>query len=189
MEFVDRKSTYPNRYTMTDENGNVSQVVLERADSPIVEGTPLNAETFNSLFLCQEGLETPGCYYHTVDGETEWLNPPMQLNTVYRTTKRFKGYPVYVVAVHFPSLAAAGKDVGADFSNGTISRILSMNTTYFITAGNQTIFAATDPYITQDGLQAAASFTFYRLAITSFVDLQGYSAICVIEFTKAEEAL
>ena len=47
--FEDRVSTYPNRYTMTDENGNVHSVVLERADEPIKPGTPLNAETFNAI--------------------------------------------------------------------------------------------------------------------------------------------
>lgn len=47
--FEDRVSTYPNRYTMTDENGNVHSVVLERADEPITPGTPLNAETFNAI--------------------------------------------------------------------------------------------------------------------------------------------
>ena len=49
MNFVDRVSAYPGRYIMTDENGNVSYVVLERADEPITPGTPLNAETLNAL--------------------------------------------------------------------------------------------------------------------------------------------
>lgn len=50
MNFVDRVSTYPNRYTITDENGNASHVLLERADEPITPGTPLNAETFNQMY-------------------------------------------------------------------------------------------------------------------------------------------
>lgn len=50
MEFIDRVSAYPNRYIMTDESGKVQHVVLERADEPITPGTPLNAETFNTLF-------------------------------------------------------------------------------------------------------------------------------------------
>lgn len=37
----------------------------------------------------------PGCYYQTVDGEQEWINPPMVSNTEYRTTERFCGKPVY----------------------------------------------------------------------------------------------
>ena len=36
------------------------------------------------------------CYYRTVDGATEWINPPMQANTEYRTTERYLGKPVYV---------------------------------------------------------------------------------------------
>ena len=42
MEFVDRVSAYPNRYLVTDENGNAYYAVLERADEPITPGTPLN---------------------------------------------------------------------------------------------------------------------------------------------------
>ena len=49
MEFVDRVSAYPNRYLMTDENGNASYVVLEKADEPTTVGTPLNAETLNGM--------------------------------------------------------------------------------------------------------------------------------------------
>lgn len=50
MEFVDRQSTYPNRYKITRADGSTEFVTLERADEPTVAGTPLNAETFNSLF-------------------------------------------------------------------------------------------------------------------------------------------
>lgn len=49
MEFLDRVSAYPNRYVMTDENGNTSYIYLERADEPTVPGTPLNAETFEKM--------------------------------------------------------------------------------------------------------------------------------------------
>lgn len=42
-----------------------------------------------------ESTEYPGCYYRTVGGETEWINPPMVSNTPYRTTERHRGLPVY----------------------------------------------------------------------------------------------
>ena len=51
-----------------------------------------------------DGLEStdyPGCYYRTVDGVVEWLNPPMLLGVEYRTTERYLGKPVYVKAVNF----------------------------------------------------------------------------------------
>lgn len=52
--FVDRQSTYPNRYKVTPENGEPYYVVLERADEPLVQGTPLNAEQMNGL-LARDG--------------------------------------------------------------------------------------------------------------------------------------
>lgn len=42
-----------------------------------------------------ESTEYPGCYYRTVGGEPEWINPPMEDEVEYRTTERFQGKPVY----------------------------------------------------------------------------------------------
>lgn len=49
MNFVDRRSTNPGKHKATWENGDVSYFTLERADNPIVSGTPLNAATFNAM--------------------------------------------------------------------------------------------------------------------------------------------
>ena len=109
MEFIDRTSAYPNRYLMTDENGNASYVVLERADEPITPGTPLNAETFNSLLLCDES-EHKDCfnrkYADAAPGEVEWLNPPMMEGVVYRTLERYHGKPVYVMEMSLGTVPA-----------------------------------------------------------------------------------
>lgn len=37
-----------------------------------------------------ESSEYSGCYYRMVDGEQEWLNPPMIKGEEYRTTERFE---------------------------------------------------------------------------------------------------
>jgi len=42
-----------------------------------------------------ESTSYPKCWYRTVDGETEWENPPMIAGTEYRTTERYDGAPVY----------------------------------------------------------------------------------------------
>ena len=42
-----------------------------------------------------EDSDYPGCYYRIVDGEKEWLNPPMIAGTEYRTTERHLGKVVY----------------------------------------------------------------------------------------------
>lgn len=121
MVFEDRISVYPGRYTMTDENGNVSTVILERADEPTVVGTPLNADTFNGMQeeIQIESEDYPGCYYRLVDGAEQWINPPMVLldQTVpknygsfkfYNTTERYQGHVVKVALVEWALMD--GKD-------------------------------------------------------------------------------
>lgn len=49
MVFVDRKAKYPGRWTMKKPDGTSEIVTLVRNDEPIVEGTPMNAETLNTL--------------------------------------------------------------------------------------------------------------------------------------------
>lgn len=49
VQFVDREAANPNRYKITREDGTTEYITLERADNPTVEGTPLNAETFNGM--------------------------------------------------------------------------------------------------------------------------------------------
>ncbi len=49
MRFKDRKASRPNRYKATPEEGSPFYVVLERADEPTEEGTPLNAAVLNAM--------------------------------------------------------------------------------------------------------------------------------------------
>lgn len=49
MVFVDRKAKYPGRWTMRKSDGSTEIVTLLRNDEPEVEGTPMNAETLNTL--------------------------------------------------------------------------------------------------------------------------------------------
>lgn len=52
-----------------------------------------------------ESTEHPGCYYRTVNGETEWINPPMLPDVEYRTAERFSRKPVYIMYIsNFGSL-------------------------------------------------------------------------------------
>lgn len=49
MHFVDRKAKYPGRWTMKKSDGSSEIITLIRNDEPEVEGTPMNAETLNTL--------------------------------------------------------------------------------------------------------------------------------------------
>ena len=43
-----------------------------------------------------EDEDHPGCYYRMIEGEKEWINPPMLEGVEYRTTERRDGKPVFV---------------------------------------------------------------------------------------------
>lgn len=60
-------------------------------DADTVEGAQKNLQVAPAI----ESEEYPGCYYRTVDGETEWINPPLVGNVEYRTTERYRGKAVY----------------------------------------------------------------------------------------------
>lgn len=49
MRFVDRKAKYPGRWTMMKSDGTSEIITLIRNDEPVVEGTPMNANTLNTL--------------------------------------------------------------------------------------------------------------------------------------------
>lgn len=81
---------------------------------PIANGgtgaaTPQEARKKLNVAPATESEESPGCYYRTVDGETEWLNPPMKHNVEYRTTERFLGAPVYTKVI---GMTFAGGNTG-----------------------------------------------------------------------------
>lgn len=61
-----------------------------------------------SIVAETESTDYPGCHYRMVDGEQEWINPPMAFGEVYRTTERFNGKPVYACAAEIPALEEDG---------------------------------------------------------------------------------
>ena len=49
MHFIDRKAKYPGRWTMMKSDGTSEIITLIRNDEPVVDGTPMNADTLNTL--------------------------------------------------------------------------------------------------------------------------------------------
>ena len=186
MEFIDRVSTYPNRYTMTEESGNVSTVVLERADQPMVEGTPLNAKTFNSLYLAEESKNYAGCFYRKVDGgEVEYLNPPMILSTPQRSVKRYLGEPVYTV-VYGAVLPPSGQTTSFKLDN--YKYIVGLSVLFRAHEDGKTVDAYPNPWIDNYGSIVASAYIMNgSLVIKSAertTDYSQFSALCIIEYTK-----
>ena len=67
IKFVDRVPTYPNRIKFTAEDGTVKYGVWERADSPTVVGTPINAANLNAMQQ-NSGLTTSIMLYVSTNG-------------------------------------------------------------------------------------------------------------------------
>lgn len=189
MVFEDRVSAYPNRYAMTDEQGNVSHVFLERADEPLVPGTPLNAETLNSLYLYSDTPNYPGSYSRVVDGETEFMNPPTVPSTVCRTVKRYNGYPVYLAVVQIPNLANKGESI--TYAMNGVTNIVSVSATYYYKENGETKSVNPNPWVELDGVYAITRVVDKNvLEIKSGntnMDYSKCSAVCVIEATREGE--
>lgn len=60
-----------------------------------------NGTTYEEIInqIGKEDEFDKGCYYRVVDGEKEWINPPLLNGTVYRTTERFDEKPVYRMCI------------------------------------------------------------------------------------------
>ena len=62
--------------------------------------------------MAMAGVESPsfpGCYYRIVDGQTEWINPPMAVGEEYRTAERYNGKAVYARLLSIGALPNATK--------------------------------------------------------------------------------
>lgn len=59
--------------------------------------------------VAAESTTHKGCYCRVVNGETEWVNPPMLENVEYRTTERCFGSPVYAKRVRVTTASVGGE--------------------------------------------------------------------------------
>lgn len=101
-----------------------------------------------------ESTEYPGCFYRTVDGETEWINPPMVFGVEYRTTERYNGLPVYARLLKGESLLNKNAetftlpwgviilDARGTLSDGKILPHISANYSVYMTVEGNTITVA-----------------------------------------------
>ena len=57
LEFSDRVPQKPGRVKITPENGAAYYATMERADEPLIEGTPLNAKNFNEMVAMIQSVD------------------------------------------------------------------------------------------------------------------------------------
>ena len=127
-----------------------------------------------------ESTEYPGCYYRTVNGTSEWLNPPMVIGTEYRTTERYSGKAVYEKAVSLGNLPnAATKQVRYTASGVVATNIVNIRGIAMNESGRPQPLP-----LDYNGLlieiHANAEFVFVR----TIDDNSTWTAVAVVKYTK-----
>lgn len=76
---------------------NTNQFTFDGSTSRTVNITPEKICAEPAI----ESTDYPGCYYRMVNGEQEWLNPPVISDVAYRTTERYLENAVYTKLMCF----------------------------------------------------------------------------------------
>lgn len=122
-----------------------------------------------------ESADHPGCYYRMVEGEKEWVNPPMQIGVEYRTTERWQHKPLYTKMVDFgtlPNSTIKTLNVGVHTTNIFRMELRASN-------GSETF--------NEIGCAAyGGSLFFYEntICIRTHTDMSVFSGVITIWYTK-----
>jgi hypothetical protein len=195
--FVDRESAYPNRYLLIPDSGEPYHVILERADEPVTPGTPLNAETFNRIrdeidaareAIAVESTDYPGCFYRTVNGVKEWLNPPMVPDVEYRTVKRANGKVIYAKRI---TLGACPAGSSAEFKDkwtavGIQHSCVESFEAFCVKTVSGNELKRTLPAFTGDKGEMTLNcyWQYTSFVLRAFADMSHYIAYVNAEYTK-----
>ena len=128
-----------------------------------------------------ESKEHPGCYYRIVNGETEWINPPMVAGVEYRTDKRHNGNVVYTKLIDYGTIKNASIDTKA-------SSIISFRGITTMTNEYGTTFHDNSPVHSSKGEFLANAYVQNTSIVvqcaTTFAESDNYTALFTIEYTK-----
>lgn len=127
-----------------------------------------------------ESTDYPGCYYRTVDGYTEWINPPMLTGITYRLTERHNGKPVYSLLINLGTLPNTGTKWVSTGYEAAI-RCISI-TGYDINNGHSLPF-----YNLGTGTSVSLNFVSVAergIGIKSDFDASSYNGYAILKFTK-----
>lgn len=102
-------------------------------NAPKVDGTMLVesrawGQTYQTIKQHGTGCVLQRCQKSGVWSEWEWRNPPMAVGVEYRTTKRFKGKPVYTILMELgqlPSNSTKAVDLPCEY--GDVGDVVSMD--------------------------------------------------------------
>ena len=149
--------------------------------------TFIGADVNNSSFASKDYLKrminqdpNSSNLYRTVDGKTEYFNPPMELGVEYRTIERSNGMPVYVKRVDFNTLQDTGQSTRTYCTSGaTMVRMVGR------AVRTSDGLHKPLPFYTDSGtVLAVLSATKYSVIMNTFSDLTGYTGTVDCYYTK-----
>lgn len=178
MRFVDRKAKYPGRWTMMKSDGTSEIITLIRNDEPVVEGTPMNANTLNTLSdvagadIAREKAEAAATVASTAKDAAELAanSSEESKDAAAKSEAAAKQYADNAAAIVStdPTLTISGAAADAAAVGDRINAIK----------------IETDPTLTVSGAAADAAATGVRIKIlemTQGVDVSGISFVSAFD--------
>lgn len=140
--------------------------------TPTADGDAVNLEYVSKFFV--ESTDYPGCYYRMVDGDIEWLSPPMIPGMDYRTTERWNSVPVYTKMLIVGNL---GTDVTNIVEHG-------LSDVVFLSVIGVAVAGATSLMFTYEGDRAATYVQSDGVYFVSKGDMSAYHGYVVLKYRK-----
>lgn len=137
-----------------------------------------------------ESADHPGCYYVLNGSAVEWVNPPMELGTEYRTTERYMGKPVYKKLVTTGALPSATGVVeyfpfGTDYNAGEYTVFSSEY--HIANNSNDGGWTITIPKFSNGSLDVSMGFSGRRIDIYVNSDKSSYYGFALLKYTKTTD--
>ena len=112
-QFADAHGNNVGSTSLFAEDVLVKVILDMELDRAYVQNADTNAYLEGRLNkLGIESEEHPGCFYRVIDGNVEWINPPLLDGKYYRTTERdSQGNPIYIVTIHVDRLPNYGEEL------------------------------------------------------------------------------
>ena len=121
--------TYYTAFSETVGNAIDAAARAEQAAESLENITP---ESIGSAPATEDSTHR-GCYYRIVSGNTEWINPPVEIGEEYRTTERWNGYAVYTKLIDLGTIPSGEKTVEIGVSGIAMSGLPGMIRHYAFT--------------------------------------------------------
>ena len=141
-----------------------------------------NSAIVTQIIFCSNTLDVYGCQIKRIFASGkwypwEWVNPPMNLGTEYRTTERYRGKPVYVNLVDCGTIPAQGTYKEFAFPSD-VDVIISV-TAYSSMRGN------TLPYYDTNGVRYSLAGRINSVIIWNYSEsLLDTNVLALTKYTK-----